>query len=166
MEEIWKNIEGYNGDYQISNLGKIISYKKKHPRVLIYKEKHGYHQIQLTNDCGIKYERVHRLVAHHFIKPIIDGLVVNHIDMNRQNNVVSNLEIISHRENVIHGWRSRNKSSIYTGVSKVNRGKNPWSARIQFNKKYIHLGYFKTELEAYQARVNYEKENGIQNKYL
>ena len=102
MEEIWKDIEGYNGDYQISNLGRIISYKKKHPRILIFKEKHGYYQIQLTNDYGIKYVRVHRLVAQHFISPIPEGMLVNHIDMDRKNNQVSNLEIVSHRENIIH----------------------------------------------------------------
>lgn len=166
MEEFWKEIEGYNGDYHISNLGRIISYKKKHPRVLIFKEKYGYHQIQLTNEFGIKYHRINRLVAHHFIESIPEGMLVNHIDMNRKNNEVSNLEIVSHRENVIHGWRSRDKSSIYTGVSKVNRKKKPWAARIQVDKKVLSLGHYKTELEAYQARINYEKENGIQNKYL
>lgn len=165
MEEIWKDIEGYNGDYQISNLGRIISYKKKHPRILIFKEKHGYYQIQLTNDYGIKYVRVHRLVAQHFISPIPEGMLVNHIDMDRKNNQVSNLEIVSHRENIIHGWRSREKSSIYTGVCKVNR-RNPWSAQITINKKNLFLGHYATEFEAYQARVNYEKENNIENKYL
>lgn len=166
MEEIWKDIEGYNGQYQISNFGRIISYKKKHPRLLIFKEKYGYYQIQLTNEYGIKYCRVHRLVAHHFIESIPEGMLVNHIDMDRKNNCVVNLEIISHRENVIHGWRSRDKSSAYTGVSKVNRKKNPWAARIQVDKKVLFLGHYKTELEAYRARVNYEKENQIENKYL
>jgi hypothetical protein len=165
MEEIWKDIEGYDGDYQISNLGRIISYKKKHPRILIFKEHYGYYEVQLTNKLGNKYLRVHRLVAQHFISPIPKGMLVNHIDMDRKNNKVNNLEIVSHRENIIHGWRSRKKSSIYTGVCKVNR-RNPWSAQITINGKNLFLGHYATEEEAYKARVNYEKENNIQNKYL
>ena len=68
MEEIWKDIEGYNGDYQISNLGRVKSFKCNKEKILNpYKNKNGYYRIGLKMGKEMKYFRVHRLVAKAFI---------------------------------------------------------------------------------------------------
>ena len=90
---------------------------------------------------------------------------VNHIDNNKLNNKISNLEWVSNRENACHRVKLSNYTSKYTGVSYFKRD-NKWRSSIQVNGVSIRFGMFKTEEEAYQKRLEYEKENGIENKYL
>ena len=94
MEEIWRKIEGYE-DYEISNYGRIKSYKqKKEGRILPPIEtRKGYCQIQLyDNDNHFKRFAIHRLVAIAFI-PNPKGLPqINHKDENKKNNCADNLE--------------------------------------------------------------------------
>ena len=120
MEEIWKDIEGYAG-YQVSNLGRVrtnnkITYTKKHGyrqwknRILKYKGKTyktGY-RVDLWKEGKSKTFLIARLVAFTFQEQDINdlSLTVNHIDGNRLNNNVSNLEIISLKENIQHGFRT------------------------------------------------------------
>lgn len=97
--EIYKDVDGYNGDYQVSNYGNVKSKKRKIHKILILnKDKFGYLRIQLNS----KYKLVHRLVAETFIAKIPNGYVVNHLDSNPQNNKLSNLQICTQAENVRH----------------------------------------------------------------
>ncbi len=103
-EEIWVDIKGYEGFYQISNWGKVRSLdrlvvqKARKPRFwkgrlcAFNKINHKYHGLILYKNQIYKHVTVHRLVAQHFI-PNPDNLpVVNHLDNNGFNNHVSNLE--------------------------------------------------------------------------
>jgi hypothetical protein len=181
MQEEWKDIIGYEGYNQISNLGKVkflerkviteMSYGKKK---LVYKEKilkctvdkySGYCIVCLTKNKEHKKMRVHRLVAIHFIDNPLNKPDVNHIDGNRINNAIENLEWVNHRENMCHCRKNIKKSSQYMGVS-WNKEKNKWVSFIKIKGKSIYLGCFNTEEEAYNARVKYEQENNIENKYL
>lgn len=94
MEETWKDIEGYNGDYQVSTFGRIKSFKQgAQGKILmpIIKE-NKYVKINLYNQGKMTTYSVHRLVAQAFI-PNPDNLPqVNHKDRNPSNNQVSNLE--------------------------------------------------------------------------
>lgn len=94
-EEIWKDIEGFDGRYQVSNYGRVWSYARKNAKLLKPKiDKDGYHEYGLTKqgDKKCTYRRAHRLVAMTFI-PNPDNLpVINHIDSVKDNNYVSNLE--------------------------------------------------------------------------
>ena len=99
MTEIWKNIEGYEGKYQVSNLGRVKSIigqeKVLHPK----KHRNGHLQIGLHKDKKRKTMYIHRLVAQAFI-PNPDNLpCVNHKDENPNNNNVDNLEWCTQKYN-------------------------------------------------------------------
>ena len=96
MEEYWKEIEGFENEYLVSNLGRVKNSrtgKILHPWI-----SNGYAIVGLH---GVYY-RVHRLVAQAFCPNITGGEVVNHIDGNKLNNNSFNLEWVSQKENVRH----------------------------------------------------------------
>ena len=151
MIEKFKSIKGYEGMYEVSNLGKVKSLNYSHTK----KEKImeggvnnlGYRIVTLSKDGEQKTKTVHKLVAEYFLnhKPCGYKLVVNHIDLDKLNNKVSNLEIVTQRENSNH--KHLKSSSKYTGVSWKKSSKK-WMACICINGKNKHLGYFTDEKEA------------------
>lgn len=111
--EVWKDIEGFEGLYQVSNMGRVRSLDRKdkngqfrNGRVLADKHNNrGYHTVALHRDGNTKYRFVHRLVAETFI-PNLDGLPeINHKDEDKTNNTVSNLEWCSRSYNNTYGTR-------------------------------------------------------------
>lgn len=107
--EIWKDIEGFEGKYQISTYGNIRSFSKwKHGAYLKFgKTGTGYYQVNLVKDGRNKIvsSRVHRLVASTFIPNPENLPEVNHIDGNKLNNNVDNLEWVSRSENIRHALK-------------------------------------------------------------
>ena len=105
MTEVWKDVTGFEGLYQISNYGRLKSFKKvANGQILKQTNKKGnYFSVVLCGKGKKKRStRIHRLVAEMFI-PNVDGLPqVNHIDGNKQNNNVTNLEWVMASGNVIH----------------------------------------------------------------
>lgn len=118
MEEVWKDIEGYEGLYQISNLGRVKSLPKLHKFV------HGYYltkeKILSPRVCGTQREylavvlhkneknkqyKIHRLVAMAFIPNPCGYNEINHKDENKGNNMVDNLEWCTRSYNVNYGSR-------------------------------------------------------------
>ena len=97
----WKTIEGYE-QYEVSNEQGLVR-NKKTGRILKQWESRGYLQVRLYGDNGKKTCSVHRLVATAFIPNPNNLTDVNHIDENKLNNSVSNLEWLSHGNNVRHG---------------------------------------------------------------
>lgn len=105
MEEIWKDIEGYEGLYQVSDLGRVKSFATS--RVLKpYRNKAGYLLVYLCKNGKRKTHRIHRLVAQSFIPNPENKPEVNHLDENKTNNMVSNLEWSTRKENLNHGTRN------------------------------------------------------------
>ena len=113
--EIWKDIKGYEGLYQVSNYGRIkylerIAYKNNrfystHIMKLHFNTK-KYLDVELSKK-GIKHRyRVHRLVAEAFIPNLNNLPQVNHIDCNKANNYVNNLEWCNNSENQIHAYKN------------------------------------------------------------
>lgn len=103
--EIWKDIETYDGDYKISNYGRVLSLKRKKPQILSPQlDAMGYVHVRLGNGKDKqKLFKVHRLVASHFLSmPLLDKTLVNHLDKNKRNNHVLNLEWCSMQENWLH----------------------------------------------------------------
>jgi hypothetical protein len=106
MEEIWKDIEGYEGLYQVSNLGRVKSLQSRWERrekvLRINNLEKKYIQLSLHKLGNKKNMYVHRLVAKAFIPNELNALEVNHKDGNKSNNNVNNLEWCTHLENMRH----------------------------------------------------------------
>ena len=130
MEEIWKDIKNYEGIYQVSSLGNVRSldmqvwsgtvYYTKKGRVLKAGiNRNGYYTVVLCKDRIQKSYDVHRLVAMTFIENNLNKKAVNHIDSNKLNNCISNLEWVTDRENNTHRHLKNDKrTSKYVGVFK------------------------------------------------
>jgi len=106
MNEIWKDIRGYRGKYKISNLGNVMSFAQHTDGKQLKPLKHqrGYRQVILRIDGNVQSFLIHRLVANAFIDVEIDKRYVNHIDGNKSNNNVSNLEWVTCIDNSVHAF--------------------------------------------------------------
>ena len=104
-KEIWKDIPGYEGLYQASNLGRIKKiWKTKETIMKPSLQKEGYLRIGLVKNSKRKSYQVHRLIALCFIDNIYNKKYVNHIDGNKQNNNADNLEWVTASENLKHAY--------------------------------------------------------------
>lgn len=102
-KEIWKSIKGYEGFYEISNFGNVKSLKCGKERLLSsFPNTRGYLRVNLFKDKKIKTVYIHRLVSEAFIREIKINEQVNHIDKDKTNNSLDNLEIIAQYENLLH----------------------------------------------------------------
>ena len=101
--EIWKDIEGYESLYQVSNMGRVkaLNYNRSGKEKIMKQsfEKDGYLRVGLTKDRKIKTIKVHRLVATTFIENIGDKPCVDHKNTIRYDNRVENLRFVTHKEN-------------------------------------------------------------------
>jgi len=121
MIEIWKDVKGWEGIYQISNQGKLKSFKKvRNGRILSNQNANGdYFSVVLAYAGKMNFTRIHRLVAEAFIPNPENKSEVNHKDGNKQNNHLSNLEWSTHSENVIDDIK-RNPQRI-RGMIRYNK---------------------------------------------
>jgi hypothetical protein len=162
MEEIWKDVVNYEGLYQVSNLGQVKSLPKewitgigairKHYGMILKQSKNsrGYYMVNLSKDSIAKTYEVHQLVAVAFLghEPCGLKLVVDHVNDNKTDNRLENLQVVTHRFNV---YKTQGKySSKYKGVYWKKNAKK-WEADIRINGKVKYLGLFECELKAHQA---------------
>ena len=158
MEEIWKDIEGYKG-YQVSNFGRVRTFNKttyterhgiRHWKNRILKERLGRGNnelsVQLYKNGKGKSFTIHRLVGYAFLgKPEDEKMTINHKDGNRRNNNVDNLEWLSLKDNIRHGFindlyhnqikieitnKATQKKTIFRSMAEASR-------KINKNNKYI-----------------------------
>ena len=169
--EIWKDVPGYEGFYQCSNFGnvksldRVVKRNNNNKRVIGKQLKkcincHGYYVVVLCKKSILKSFTVHQLVAMCFLGHKRNGntLVINHIDGNKINNMLSNIEIVTNRQNSSTCFRKNSEffTSKYIGVY-WKKGRRNYSSAIEINGKKIHLGTFKTEIDAsiaYQNKLN------------
>ena len=107
--EEWKWVEGYEGIYKVSNMGRIVNSKGLREQFLVGKENDKYYYCLLSKEGQKKQYRTHRLVAKAFCEGYKEGLVVNHKDLNKTNNHYTNLEWITLKENSIHYHQNKHK---------------------------------------------------------
>lgn len=113
--EVWKDIQGFEGYYQISNFGRVksctrITSKGKRLSEQLLKGSvvdNDYLRVMLYKNSKYKACRVHSLVAKHFLSNNNDNLVVNHIDGDKLNNHADNLEYVTYTENLRHAYKNR-----------------------------------------------------------
>lgn len=118
FQEIWKEIVDFP-DYQISNYGRVKSFKKNKEKILKpYPTRNGYLIIRLSNEKMRKLFSVHGLVAIAFIPNLENKSEVNHIDSDKKNNCVTNLEWNTRSENMQH--RERSTASLGVPVIATN----------------------------------------------
>ena len=140
MEE-WRDIKGYEGIYQVSNLGRVRSFIKiKSGKILsLTPDKNGYLTCYLYKNSKRKCEKVHRLVAQEFIPNPNNYPQVNHKDETKTNNNSDNLEWCTHEYNHNYGTgnkrRAENNKGKHTGEKSYlygkKGGKHPTSRKIK-----------------------------------
>lgn len=138
MEERWIKLEGYNGMYSVSSLGSVKSYykTKSYPFILLKKTiRNGYYSVGLSINGLEKRVNVHRLVACNFIPSSKEQTQVNHIDGNKLNNNVENLEWCTSKENVNHAHKMGLVNTPY-GEMHANSKLNVKSV-LEIRSKYI-----------------------------
>lgn len=124
MKEVWKDIKGYEGSYKVSNLGRIQSNKNNRPKILKfgYNAK-GYDLVHLCKHGEKKSFKVHRLVLIAFDCNLDNKPQVNHIDGNKNNNNLFNLEWCTNKENIEHAVKTgllnhtKNRKTGYEGTA-------------------------------------------------
>ena len=110
IEEIWKDIKGFEGLYRVSNLGRVKSFyglKERILKPLIHSC--GYYQVQLYKNLIGKNYLVHRLVWEAFNGQIPEGLQVNHINEIKSDNRLENLNLMTCKENTNYGTRNERR---------------------------------------------------------
>jgi hypothetical protein len=108
--EIWKPVIGYEGIYEVSNIGRVKSLKfgkEKILKLLHAGRDRRYFQVILSKGNAKKQLFVHRLVYEAFVGLIPEGLTIDHIDCNPRNNTVENLQVLTREENSRKGGLKR-----------------------------------------------------------
>ena len=132
MRELWMNIVGYVGEYQVSSLGRVRSVDRiistgvlRHDRILSLRyRRNGYVDVMLHHAGNVQRIYVHKLVATAFLPNPEDLKEVNHKDESKHNNQVSNLE-----------WCSRQYNNRYKGLQHKRKSSNPIKAKGIVNDK-------------------------------
>lgn len=178
MEEVWKDVKGYEGIYQVSNFGRVKGLPRYDSRGNARVErilksiptKDGYLRVHLSNG-GIKRKRpIHRLVAEAFIQNPENNPQVNHIDEDKTNNTVDNLEWVTPKENINHA------TSLYRRAikqRKTQHGKSIIAIDIANGEhnEYISINECGRKLQINPAGIhqvligNYKQTKGYIFKY-
>lgn len=167
----YEDVKGYEGLYYVTETGEVYAYTRlmmssanKAWLVLEHKikqaKKNGYLKVALYKYGKAKMYYVHRLVAEAFLENAHNLPMVNHKDLNRSNNNLSNLEYCTARYNNVYSALMGKHSSKFLGVT-WDKNRCKWMAQYQVGKRKIFLGRFDTQEEAHekyeQAMGEYEK---------
>lgn len=157
QKEVWADVKGHEGDYKVSTLGRVKRFVND--KELIVKQNcsvGGYFLVNMCKNKKWKTRITHQLVAESFLGHVSGrGLVIDHIDNDKQNNALENLQLITQRENTSKD--RKNGVSKYVGVSFHELPKK-WRATIYFNGTRISLGYYYLEIDAHNAYQEKLKE--------
>lgn len=176
MIEIWKDIEGFGPVYQVSNFGRVRSIDHMVHSNLIGREimrrgriikqgktVRGYLQVTIKLN-GVKTTfATHQLVYHSFVGKYNSKIFnIDHIDNEKTNNNLSNLQILSARQNSAKRSLQLKKTSAFTGVS-WSRERRKWQSHIRVNGKSTSLGRYDSEKDAAIAYMlaDYHLRNGL-----
>lgn len=162
--EVWKPIKGFENYYEVSNLGNVRNSRKKMMKT--YKINSGYLCIKFTVHNVRSSHLIHRLVLDTF-NPCTDSYrkEVNHIDENKENNHLDNLQWVTSKENKQHSINSGRYDRIFTQCNTLGKKHLPnttskyhnvtydktrdkWTGGIMYQGKHLERKRFDTEIEA------------------
>ncbi len=158
MKENWRSIYNYEGIYEVSDLGRVRSldrfnsrgYRRKGNILKQSDNGQGYLRVGLCKENKLSVKKVHQLVAVAFLghTPCGHKVVVDHIDNDKFNNKLSNLNLTTQRNNCSKD--KKGGTSKYVGVS-WHTASSRWRAQIKIKGKAKHLGNFTNEVDAHNA---------------
>jgi hypothetical protein len=158
LEERWLPIVGYDGKYEVSDLGRVKSFARyKDGRILKHKIDKGYLRVELKG----KIYSIHRLVLQAFL-PIDEIKQVNHMNHIKTDNRLCNLEWCSPSENLRFRKKREGLSSQYIGVCWFKRDKK-WQASCKIDGKLIYIGIFDDEHDAARAYNDFIIKHDLQH---
>ena len=169
MDEMWKDIPGYEGKYQVSNTGQVrsLNYKGRGVVKLLkqYDNRDGYKRVCLCKNGKVKNHWTHRLVAIAFIPNPNNYKEVNHKDENPSNNNVKNLEWCTHEYNMNYGTRNERASESMRGENNPNYGKHH-SEEHRKKLSESHKGKYKgKDSPVSKAILMYDKEGNFIKRF-
>lgn len=161
MEEIWKNIDGFEDKYKISNLGNIYSIKRA--KILKqYKNAYGYFSTVLSNK-KTKSVIVHRLVAIAFIPNPENKPCINHKNGVKTDNRIENLEWCTHKENNLHAYKNKLKiPSIY----KIHKGGEETIIQLDLDGCFINEWNSITDICNFYKKNSSHIHRALKNKSI
>lgn len=146
-DEIWRDVKGFEGRYQVSNKGNIFSVdrivrgKKWGGRTLKpIHDKNGYLTVALYENGVGKNKKIHRLVSEAFLPNPNNYLEINHIDENKTNNHVENLEWCTREHNINHGKRTEKVSKRVRAINIKTGEVITFSSTSEAGRKGYHQG--------------------------
>lgn len=165
--EVWKDINGYEGYYQVSNLGNVKSLNRvitmkdgrkktlKERSIPINKFTNGYLYVKLYKDSKCFHFSIHRLIAIHFL----DGYSelkneINHKDGNKENNSIDNLEWCSRSENVKHAF----STGLRVGIGKIGQENN--SSKLT-NEQVLEIKSLKGKMTGNKVAKKYSVSHPV-----
>lgn len=152
MTELWKPIKGYEGLYEVSILGEVISAKtRKNLKQTEHNGKQPYFYVTLSKQSKMKKWLVHRLVAEAFIPNPDNKKQVNHIDGDVHNNKVSNLEWVTNTENTNHAYENHLRTKkviwIFDGKDYIPLRSLCEKLNLDYKKVHYRIKYLKWSLD-------------------
>ena len=189
INEEWRPIQEFDGRYEVSNLGRIRSKNYNRMNMILSQKVHyktGYLQCSFSiYDTKLQKVRqihkdVHRLVAKAFLPNPQNKPQINHINFDKTDNKVTNLEWCTCKENIQHSYRAGHYNDVnhYSWLNKKVSNKSKyryvywdthrqkWKASIKNNQKTYNIGRFDTEEEAAKAADNFIIKMNWSNRVL
>ena len=159
-DEIWKDIPGYEGSYQVSDYGRVKSLRRidasgktrKEKLLKLHETADGYYSITLFNSGKKRRYRVHRLVYLAFNGEIPEGMECNHKNENKKDNRPSNIEILSKADNLRYGTRTKRAAKTMTGKLVNRPDQSKWVIKLSLDNEILHF---------YPSTMEAERETGI-----
>lgn len=159
QQELWISIK-QNCNYEISNLGNVRNKKTKRILKPAISNK-GYYLVSLSDNCKMHTYTIHKLVKEHFDRCAFEYEVINHIDGNKLNNNINNLEYVTQKDNCIKAWNLGLCENIRKSAYQLKHSTKIKTSRevVQYDKNYNEIARYSSIREA-------ERKTGINNSNI
>lgn len=158
MNEIWKDIVGYEGLYQISNLGNVksLDYRRTGKERILkpVTDSVGYLHVVLCKNRKLKTFNIHRLVANAFLENPDHKSDVNHKDEDKTNNCVDNLEWMTRKENINYGTHNERVSRSIINHKAISKLVLQFTKNGEFVKEWPSMHQIERELGFYNCNIS------------